>query len=82
MQTNFEELCQGVISDAGYELLKVTWKNHELCFYIDKVGGIDHHDCEAVTKLIEPIVEQHDAALGDNYSLSVSSVGIDGKDWE
>ena len=82
MQTNFEELCQGVITQAGYQLLKVTWKQHELCFYIDKTGGIDHHDCEAVTRLIEPIVDQHDAELGENYSLSVSSVGIDGKDWE
>lgn len=82
MQTDFAELCQGVINQAGYQLLQVTWRNHELCFYIDKVGSIDHHDCEAVTRLIEPIVEQHDAALGDNYSLSVSSVGIDGKDWE
>lgn len=82
MQTNFEDLCRDVIADAGYELLKVTWKNQELCFYIDKDGGINHQDCETVTKLIDPIVDQHDAELGENYSLSVSSVGIDGKDWE
>lgn len=82
MQTNFEDLCRGVIADAGYELLKVTWKNQELCFYIDKAAGINHYDCETVTKLIDPIVEKHDAELGENYSLSVSSVGIDGKDWE
>lgn len=82
MEAKFTALCQGVINDAGYELLKVTWRNRELCFYIDKDGGINHHDCETVTHLIEPIVEQHDAALGDNYSLSVSSVGSDGKDWE
>ena len=82
MENKFQTLCQKVINDAGYELLRVTWKNHELCFYIDQPTGIDHTDCEKVTKLIEPIVDANDAELGENYSLSVSSVGIDGKDWE
>ena len=82
MEKTFQDLCQAAISNAGYELVRVTWKNHELCFYINQPNGIDHTDCETVTHLIEPIVEQHDAVLGENYSLAVSSVGIDGKDWE
>ncbi len=82
METKFQSLCQDVIEKAGYKLLKVTWKNRELCFYIDKEGGIDHADCETVTRLIDPIIDANDSELGDNYSLSVSSVGIDGKDWE
>lgn len=82
MENKFRELCQKVIADAGYELLAVKWRGHELCFYIDKPDGINHTDCETVTKLIEPIIDQNDAELGDNYNLSVSSVGIDGKDWE
>lgn len=82
MENKFQTLCQDVITKAGYNLLKVTWKNRELCFYIDKEGGINHNDCETVTRLIDPIVEANDSDLGDNYSLSVSSVGIDGKNWE
>ena len=82
MENKFRDLCQKVITEAGYELLRVTWKNHELCFYIDKEGGIDHSDCETVTRLIEPIIDANDRELGENYSLSVSSEGIDGKDWE
>ncbi len=82
MENKFQDLCQDVITKAGYTLLKVTWKNRELCFYIDKEGGINHTDCETVTRLIEPIIEANDNELGDNYSLSVSSFGVDGKDWE
>lgn len=82
MENKFYDLCQKVVAEAGYELLRVTWKNRELCFYIKKEGGIDHIDCENVTRLVEPIVDANDRELGDNYSLSVSSEGIDGKDWE
>ena len=82
MENKFRDLCQDVITKAGYNLVKVTWKNRELCFYIDKEGGINHIDCETVTRLIDPIIDANDSVLGDNYSLSVSSVGIDGKDWE
>lgn len=82
MEKKFYDLCQKLIADAGYDLLRVTWKNRELCFYIDKEGGIDHADCEKVTRLIDSIVEANDCELGEDYSLSVSSEGIDGKDWE
>jgi len=82
MENKFQDLCQKVVNEAGYELLRVTWKNRELCFYINKESGIDHSDCETVTRLIEPIVDANDRELGESYSLSVSSEGIDGKDWE
>ncbi len=82
MESLFNELCKTVIEDAGYNLEKVSWKNNELCFYISKDGNIEHADCKIVTKLIEPIIDANDAKLGENYSLSVSSVGVDGKDWE
>ena len=82
MENKFFDLCQKTITEAGYHLLRVTWKNRELCFYIDKEGGINHTDCETVTRLINPIIDANDRELGDNYSLSVSSEGIDGKDWE
>ena len=82
MENKFYDLCQNVIAEAGYQLLRVTWKNRELCFYIDKEGGINHTDCETVTRLIDPIIDANDQELGGNYSLSVSIKGIDGKDWE
>jgi ribosome maturation factor RimP len=44
-------------------------------------GGVTLNDCEMVTKAVEPIIDANDGALGENYSLSVSSIGIDGKDW-
>ena len=77
----FTELCRGTVEKAGYNLVRVSWSNSELCLYIDREGGITLDDCETVTRLVEPIIEANDAVLGDNYNLGVSSVGIDGKDW-
>jgi len=75
------EITRPTIEKIGYNLVRVEWKDKELCFYIDKADGVDLNDCEKVTKAIETIVEDNDKALGENYSLSVSSVGIDGKSW-
>lgn len=82
VEEKFMELCGGTVADAGYTLARVSWKNNELCFYIDRDGGVDLNDCEKVTKMIDGIVESNDKILGENYNLSVSSIGADGKDWE
>jgi ribosome maturation factor RimP len=82
IEQKFTELCRETVEKAGYNLGRVSWREKELCLYIDKNGGADLDDCEAVTKAVEPIIEANDTILGENYSLSVSSMGIDGKDWE
>jgi ribosome maturation factor RimP len=81
LEQKFLELCRKAVAEAGYDLLRVSWRGKELTFYIDKQGGIGFDDCQTVTKIVEPIVDANDAELGENYSLSVSSSGIDGGDW-
>ena len=36
MENKFQDLCQKAISDAGYELLRVTWKRicGQRCFQL------------------------------------------------
>jgi ribosome maturation factor RimP len=82
IEEKFMELCKDTVAEAGCNLLRVSWKNNELCFYIDKEGGVDLNDCEKITRAIDCTVETNDKILGENYNLSVSSIGTDGKDWE
>jgi ribosome maturation factor RimP len=82
VEQQFMDLCRGAVNKAGCNLVRVSWKDAELTFYIDKRDGVNFDDCEKVTKAVESIVEANDANLGENYRLSVSSVGVDGKDWE
>jgi ribosome maturation factor RimP len=81
-EKKYTALCEECIKASGYSLVRVSFRDSELCFYIDKDGGVDLNDCEKVTKRIEPLIEANDTDLGENYRLSVSSIGTDGKDWE
>jgi ribosome maturation factor RimP len=82
IEKQFAELCKDTVAKAGYNLIRVSWADGELCLYIDKDGGADLNGCEAVTRAVEPIIDANDGILGENYRLSVSSIGIDGKDWK
>jgi ribosome maturation factor RimP len=103
-EKKFMDLCADAVKTAGFNLVRVSWKNGELTLYIDverpqevSVGGatsttdnagrrlddgVGLDDCERVTRAVEPIIEANDTDLGENYRLSVSSIGVDGKDWE
>ena len=47
-----------------------------LRIYIDKPDGISSDDCEAMSRLIDPVLDEHDP-ISNSYYLEVSSVGID-----
>ena len=47
-----------------------------LKFYIYKPGGVTIDECEAVSRAIEPILDEADP-IESEYVLSVSSLGID-----
>jgi ribosome maturation factor RimP len=92
IEQRFSELCRGAVAEMGFNLVRVSWAERELCLYIDRAGeddagessagGVSLDDCEIVTKAVESIIDANDAVLGENYSLSVSSIGADGKDWK
>jgi ribosome maturation factor RimP len=69
-----------VIEGSGYEYVgtevKKTSDAVELIVYIDSPNGIGLDDCEKISRLIDPIIEEKDPIEGPYY-LCVSSPGID-----
>lgn len=66
------------IIDAGYKLWDVSYYKEGaemiLEVMIDRDGGISINDCSAVTRLIEPIIDELDP-IEVSYCLQVSSAG-------
>ena len=75
-----EQLCREKIESLGFELCDVEYQKEYgdwvLTFYIDKPGGVTIDECEAVSRAIEPILDEADP-IESEYVLSVSSLGID-----
>ncbi len=47
-----------------------------LRIYIDKEGGVGIDDCEAVSRAIDPILDEKDP-IADSYTFEVCSAGIE-----
>ncbi len=66
------------IVNAGYSLWDVAYYKEGpemiLEISIDKTGGISINDCSAVTRLIEPIIDELDP-IEESYCLQVASAG-------
>ena len=76
-----EEKLRPIIEGAGYELIEVTYQKEggemTLLFTIDCDSGVTIDDCEKVTKLIDPIIDQLNPTDDKPFVLSVGSLGID-----
>ncbi len=70
---------ENVIVEAGYKLWDVSYYKEGpemiLEISIDKAGGISINDCSAVTRLIEPIIDELDP-IEEAYCLQVASAGL------
>ena len=75
-----EKICH-IIEDMGYEVVEVEYAKKSdgmnLTFYIDCDKGVEIDDCEKVSKVIDPIIEELNPTDDQPYILSVSSPGID-----
>lgn len=75
-----EQLAAPLVTSMGFELCDVEFQKEYgdwvLTFYIDKEGGVTIDDCEAVSRALEPILDENDP-IEQEYVLSVSSLGID-----
>ena len=73
-------VIEPVISSLGFELYDLEFRkeygNWELLVTIDRPGGITLDDCEAVSRAIEPALDEADP-IEQPYYLTVSSVGLD-----
>lgn len=76
-------LLEAPVAGLGYELIEVTYQkvygNMTLTLYIDtdREGGISLDDCERVSRLVDPLLEEADPTHGAMYHLNVSSPGLD-----
>ena len=75
-----EQLTKEAIASMGFTLADVEYQKEYgswvLTLFIDKPGGVTIDDCEAVSRAVEPILDEADP-IETQYVLSVSSLGLD-----
>lgn len=69
-------LIEPVIVEHGYRIDELIYEKEGSLYFlrviIDKDGIINIDDCVTVSKLINPILDEHDP-ISDNYILDVCS---------
>ena len=77
------EICERVAQSSGLEVVDVELlgggKARMLRAYIDKPGGVTHEDCANFSREAGTIFDVEDAVPGGEYTLEVSSPGLDRK---
>ena len=74
-----EEIVENLLTDTDLELVAVDYvreKDWYLRVFIDKEGGIEIDDCQALSGRLEEILDERDIIKG-SYILEVSSPGLD-----
>lgn len=74
------ELARPVVEACGCTLWDVEYIKEAgswyLRLYIDKEGGISIDDCEAISRGVDPLLDEADP-IQDPYTFEVSSAGAD-----
>jgi ribosome maturation factor RimP len=77
------EICERVAADFGLEVFEVELKGggkaRTLRIYLDKPGGVTLDDCATVSREVGTILDVEDVIPGGQYTLEVSSPGLDRK---
>ena len=77
------EIAERVAQSSGLELVDLELlgggKARMLRVYIDKPGGVTHDDCSNFSREAGTIFDVEDAVPGGQYTLEVSSPGLDRK---
>ena len=80
-------LAAPVLAELGLELWDVRFEKEGsgwyLRYFIDKEGGVNINDCEAVSRRVDTLLDEADP-IEQSYVLEVSSPGIERhlvKDW-
>lgn len=73
-------LAEPIVAARGCELWDVEYVREGsgwfLRVYIDKEGGVDIADCEAVSRALDPILDEADP-IPDSYTFEVCSAGLE-----
>ena len=74
------EFARPIVEQHGCELWDVEYvregSEYFLRLYLDKEGGVDINDCEAVSRAVDPILDEKDPIPG-SYHFEVCSAGLD-----
>ncbi len=77
------EIAERVGQAQGIEVVETEFlgagKQRLLRFYIDKPEGVTHGDCENFSQKVGAILDAEDVIPGENYTLEVSSPGVERK---
>lgn len=81
LEERIETWIEAPITEAGYQLYDVYYikegKDYFLRVFITKADGqIDLEDCEKVSNIINPILDEKDD-IKEQYFLEVSSTGVE-----
>lgn len=74
------EFARPIVEQRGCELWDVEYvregSEYFLRLYLDKEGGVDIDDCEAVSRAVDPILDEKDPIPGP-YHFEVCSAGLE-----
>ena len=74
------EFARPIANEHGCELWDVEYvregSEYFLRLYLDKEGGVDINDCEAVSRAVDPILDEKDPIPG-SYHFEVCSAGLE-----
>ena len=74
------QFAQPIVEEKGCRLWDVEYvregSERFLRLYIDKDGGVDITDCEAVHRAVDPILDEKDP-ISESYHFEVCSAGLE-----
>lgn len=74
------QFAEPIVRELGCNLWDVEYVREGadwfLRLYIDKDGGVDINDCEAVSRAVDPILDEKDP-IPDSYHFEVCSAGLE-----
>lgn len=74
------QFAEPIVNELGCSLWDVEYVREGadwfLRLYIDKDGGVDINDCEAVSRAVDPVLDAEDP-IPDSYHFEVCSAGLE-----
>ena len=74
------QFAKPIVEEKGCTLWDVEYvregSERYLRLYIDKAGGVDINDCEAVHRAVDPILDEKDP-IAESYHFEVCSAGLE-----
>jgi len=70
-----DSLIESVLEAEGYEYLGAWRERESLCVFIDHPSGVSVNDCQAMSRLLSPMLLA-EGVLNERMGLDVSSPGL------